>query len=42
MKYNDYPLKILLMRNKSYKKYMEDWGDKGFLKELELYNSFIK
>lgn len=42
MKYNDYPLKILLMRNKSYKKYMEDWGDKGFLKELELYDSFIK
>ena len=42
MKYNDYPLKILLMRNKSYKKYMEDWGYKGFLKELELYDSFIK
>ena len=42
MKYNDYPLKILLMKNKSYKKYMEDWGDKGFLIELGLYDSFIK
>ena len=42
MTYNNYPLKILLMMNKSYNKYMKDWGEKGFLKELELYDSFIK
>ena len=38
--YSRFPIKILLYRNESYKKYFED-DRKGFLKDLGLYNSFI-
>lgn len=42
IKYNNCPFKILLMRNIAFKKYMEEYGEKGFLAELNLYDSFIK
>jgi hypothetical protein len=37
--YYYYPLKILLLRNESYKKFLKD-GEKGFLYSLNLYEDF--
>ena len=42
IKYKKCPLKILFMRNVSFKRYMENYGEKGFLSGLKLYDSFIK
>jgi len=37
---SDFPLKILLFRNESFKKFKKD-GEKGFLYQLNLYEDFI-
>ena len=39
-KYCDFPLKILLLRNESFQKFIKD-GEKGFLYQLKLYEDFI-
>ena len=36
-----YPLNILLMRNETFPKYINEYGEKGFLKKLGLYDSFV-
>ena len=37
----NYPLNILLMRNETFNKYINDYEEKGFLKKIGLYDSFI-
>ena len=39
--YPDYPLNILLMRNETFQKYINEYEEKGFLKKIGLYDSFV-